>query len=177
MFTAELLLVVAVLVSGAVPPQVGPLVHVEQGALRGTYQTSASGRIFSAFHGIPYARPPTGKHRFKVHVCINIYTHSESDLYQTITIKTCIQEVLGRTNHNMDPIENITSDSSSTVVCVSLAVGTCLLSFCQAISLLWLHYYSFQVFRGGGGRTYRQQSDLTSLHFCFFFIPPQKKRN
>ncbi|PNF28712.1 Venom carboxylesterase-6 [Cryptotermes secundus] len=60
-----LLLVTAVLVSGAVPPQVGPLVHVEQGALRGTHQTSAGGRIFSAFQGIPYARPPTGKHRFK----------------------------------------------------------------------------------------------------------------
>lgn len=60
-----LLLLTPVLVSGAVPPQLGPLVHVEQGALRGKYLTSAGGRIFAAFQGIPYARPPTGKHRFK----------------------------------------------------------------------------------------------------------------
>jgi hypothetical protein len=61
-----LLLLTPVLVSGAVPPQLGPLIHVEQGALRGKYLTSAGGRIFAAFQGIPYARPPTGKHRFKV---------------------------------------------------------------------------------------------------------------
>lgn len=83
MLGQQLLLVIAVLVSGAVPPQVGPLVHVEQGALRGTYQTSAGGRIFSAFQGIPYARPPTGKHRFKVCVCV--CTDSGPDLNQTTT--------------------------------------------------------------------------------------------
>jgi hypothetical protein len=72
MLRGEILLVTAVLVSGAVPTQVGPLVHVEQGALRGTYLTSAGGRIFAAFQGIPYARQPTGKHRFKVSLAVLI---------------------------------------------------------------------------------------------------------
>lgn len=72
MLWATFLPITAVLVFGAVPPQLGPLVHVEQGALRGTYLTSAGGRIFSAFQGIPYARPPTGKHRFKVLVRVRI---------------------------------------------------------------------------------------------------------
>jgi hypothetical protein len=66
MLGAVLLLLTSLLVAGATQPQLGPLVHVEQGALRGTYLTSAGGRKFSAFQGIPYARPPTGKHRFKV---------------------------------------------------------------------------------------------------------------
>ncbi|XP_069694919.1 venom carboxylesterase-6-like [Periplaneta americana] len=61
----KLLLLTVTLVCGAAPPQVGPLVHVEQGALRGTYLTSSGGRIFAAFQGIPYAKPPIGKHRFK----------------------------------------------------------------------------------------------------------------
>jgi hypothetical protein len=70
MLWGEFLLVTAILVSGAVPHQEGPLVHVEQGALRGTYLISAGGRKFAAFQGIPYARPPTGKHRFKVFVAV-----------------------------------------------------------------------------------------------------------
>jgi hypothetical protein len=66
MLGAVLLLLTPILVAGTAPPQLGPLVHVEQGALRGTYLTSAGGRKLAAFQGIPYARPPTGKHRFKV---------------------------------------------------------------------------------------------------------------
>jgi hypothetical protein len=66
MLGTVLLLLTPVLVAGSVPPKLGPLVHVEQGAIRGTYLTSAGGRKFAAFEGIPYARPPTGKHRFKV---------------------------------------------------------------------------------------------------------------
>lgn len=65
MFSVNFLLLTGVFVAGVPPPQQGPLVYVEQGALRGTYLTSAGGRIFAAFQGIPYARPPTGKHRFK----------------------------------------------------------------------------------------------------------------
>jgi len=65
MLGTVLLLLAPVLVAGTAPLQLGPLVHVEQGALRGTYLTSAGGRKLAAFQGIPYARPPTGKHRFK----------------------------------------------------------------------------------------------------------------
>jgi len=65
MLGTVLLLLTPVLVAGADPPKPGPLVHVEQGAIRGTYLTSAGGRKLAAFEGIPYARPPTGKHRFK----------------------------------------------------------------------------------------------------------------
>lgn len=35
------------------------------GKVRGTYLTSSSGRIFYAFRGIPYAKPPVGDLRFK----------------------------------------------------------------------------------------------------------------
>ncbi|KAJ9595640.1 hypothetical protein L9F63_013170, partial [Diploptera punctata] len=42
-----------------------PLVFVEEGAMHGTYLASANGRTFAAFQGIPYARPPIGKYRFK----------------------------------------------------------------------------------------------------------------
>jgi hypothetical protein len=66
MLGTVLLLLTPVLIGGADPPQLGPLVHVEQGAIRGKYVTPAGGRKFAAFEGIPYARPPTGKHRFKV---------------------------------------------------------------------------------------------------------------
>ncbi|PSN36676.1 Venom carboxylesterase-6 [Blattella germanica] len=66
MLRAGLLVLTAFWVVEALEPmQVGPIVYVEQGALRGSYLTSASGRIFAAFQGVPYARPPVGKHRFK----------------------------------------------------------------------------------------------------------------
>jgi hypothetical protein len=44
----------------------GPLVQVEQGALRGVRGLSIRDREFIAFLGIPYAQPPVGKLRFKV---------------------------------------------------------------------------------------------------------------
>ena len=71
------------LAAGVPSQQQGPLVYVEQGALRGTYLTSASGRIFAAFQGIPYARPPTGKHRFKVFP-------KENFSFKPLIIKWCL---------------------------------------------------------------------------------------
>jgi hypothetical protein len=44
----------------------GPLVQVEQGALRGLRGLSVREKEFLAFLGIPYAKPPTGELRFKV---------------------------------------------------------------------------------------------------------------
>jgi hypothetical protein len=46
--------------------EAGPLVQVEQGALRGVRGLSIRDREFIAFLGIPYAQPPVGKLRFKV---------------------------------------------------------------------------------------------------------------
>nr|AWW17128.1 carboxylesterase E13 [Subpsaltria yangi]AWW17130.1 carboxylesterase E15 [Subpsaltria yangi] len=42
-----------------------PTVTVDSGILRGTYQITANGRRIFAFEGIPYAKPPVGKSRFK----------------------------------------------------------------------------------------------------------------
>lgn len=42
-----------------------PLVQLEKGAVRGTVLRSEAGRDILAFMGVPYARPPVGKHRFK----------------------------------------------------------------------------------------------------------------
>jgi Carboxylesterase type B len=43
-----------------------PLVHIENGAVSGTYKLSTGGNRFLSFEGIPYARPPVGKYRFRV---------------------------------------------------------------------------------------------------------------
>ncbi|XP_026275859.2 venom carboxylesterase-6-like [Frankliniella occidentalis] len=51
-------------VSAAVEPS-DPLVQLEKGAVRGTTTQSDSGRTVFAFKGVPYARPPVGKYRFK----------------------------------------------------------------------------------------------------------------
>ncbi|KAL1140507.1 hypothetical protein AAG570_000437 [Ranatra chinensis] len=42
-----------------------PQVSLKQGVARGFYDTTVNGRPFAAFLGIPYARPPIRKHRFK----------------------------------------------------------------------------------------------------------------
>ncbi|XP_026687867.1 venom carboxylesterase-6-like [Diaphorina citri] len=42
-----------------------PLVHIENGAVSGTYKLSTGGNRFLSFEGIPYARPPVGKYRFR----------------------------------------------------------------------------------------------------------------
>ncbi|KAI5749797.1 hypothetical protein M8J76_010240 [Diaphorina citri] len=42
-----------------------PLVHTENGAVSGTYKLSTGGNRFLSFEGIPYARPPVGKYRFR----------------------------------------------------------------------------------------------------------------
>ncbi|KAL1140510.1 hypothetical protein AAG570_000440 [Ranatra chinensis] len=42
-----------------------PEVILNQGTVSGFYDRTASGRSFSSFFGIPYAKPPVGKYRFK----------------------------------------------------------------------------------------------------------------
>lgn len=44
----------------------GPVAHIDDGALQGRFMTTRYGREFSAFLGIPYARPPLGHLRFQV---------------------------------------------------------------------------------------------------------------
>ncbi|XP_053609853.2 carboxylic ester hydrolase [Plodia interpunctella] len=42
-----------------------PVVRVSQGILRGAWKVSTNGRTYASFQGVPYARPPVGKHRFR----------------------------------------------------------------------------------------------------------------
>ncbi|XP_014294679.1 esterase FE4 [Halyomorpha halys] len=42
-----------------------PEVTLEQGIVRGLYTKTISNRQIASFEGIPYAKPPIGKHRFK----------------------------------------------------------------------------------------------------------------
>lgn len=48
--------------------QDGPIVEVAQGLVRGTVNTTDSGRTFYSFRGIPYAQPPVGELRFQAPV-------------------------------------------------------------------------------------------------------------
>ncbi|KAK5649339.1 hypothetical protein RI129_000368 [Pyrocoelia pectoralis] len=51
-------------VSGSVAND-GPLVETSLGKILGFYRSSFEGRVFSAFEGIPYAKPPVGDLRFE----------------------------------------------------------------------------------------------------------------
>lgn len=43
-----------------------PTAQIGQGALNGLYLKTVNNRPIAAFLGIPYAKPPVRKHRFKV---------------------------------------------------------------------------------------------------------------
>jgi carboxylesterase type B len=42
------------------------------GKIRGHFKTSHDGRKFSAFEGVPFARPPIGSRRFEVGLSENV---------------------------------------------------------------------------------------------------------
>ena len=48
----------------AVPPGRPPICNISTGKVQGGLCYSRSGRVYSSFNGIPYAKPPTGKLRF-----------------------------------------------------------------------------------------------------------------
>lgn len=43
-----------------------PEVRTLQGTVKGLYSKTINNRQIASFEGIPYAKPPAGKHRFKV---------------------------------------------------------------------------------------------------------------
>lgn len=47
-----------------------PLVRISQGILDGTNELSKNGRKYSAFLGIPYAKPPVGSRRLRIIIFI-----------------------------------------------------------------------------------------------------------
>jgi carboxylesterase type B len=48
------------------------VVTTSLGKIRGYLKTSHDGRKFSAFEGIPFAKPPIGSRRFEVDVSYNL---------------------------------------------------------------------------------------------------------
>lgn len=65
-----LLKLLVVLLSFAVhanTDEITPKVKTPLGGLKGYYKLSQHGRKYEAYEGIPYALPPVGKLRFKVH--------------------------------------------------------------------------------------------------------------
>lgn len=47
--------------------EAAPRVKIPLGGLKGYYKISQNGRKYEAYEGVPYALPPIGKLRFKVH--------------------------------------------------------------------------------------------------------------
>lgn len=43
-----------------------PTLRVAHGLLQGAWKVSTKGRSYASFQGVPYARPPIGKYRFRV---------------------------------------------------------------------------------------------------------------
>ncbi|KAI5635798.1 carboxylesterase family domain-containing protein [Phthorimaea operculella] len=43
-----------------------PVVRISHGLLQGSWKVSDNGRTFASFEGVPYARPPVGKYRFRL---------------------------------------------------------------------------------------------------------------
>lgn len=54
--------ILIVYVSCALNP---PVINTSTGKIQGYFKHSTQGRRFAAFEGIPYAKPPVGKHRFR----------------------------------------------------------------------------------------------------------------
>ncbi|CAK1551294.1 unnamed protein product [Leptosia nina] len=42
-----------------------PIVRVHHGLVQGSWKESTNGRTYASFQGVPYARPPVGKYRFR----------------------------------------------------------------------------------------------------------------
>ncbi|KAG6452860.1 venom carboxylesterase-6 [Manduca sexta] len=57
-----LLIAVAALAAAQGP---NPVVRVTHGVLQGSWKVSTKGRSYASFQGVPYARPPIGKYRFR----------------------------------------------------------------------------------------------------------------
>lgn len=54
-------------------PDEDAVVGICRGNVKGQIQFSRSNRTFYAFKGIPYAKPPVGKLRFKVSLMVSFY--------------------------------------------------------------------------------------------------------
>ncbi|XP_038220747.1 venom carboxylesterase-6-like [Zerene cesonia] len=59
------LFLTSLLIAFAAGQGANPIVRVHHGMLQGTWKESTNGRTFASFQGIPYARPPVGKYRFR----------------------------------------------------------------------------------------------------------------
>jgi carboxylesterase type B len=51
------------------------VVTTSLGKIRGYFKTSHDGRKFSAFEGVPFAKPPIGNRRFEVGVSYQLHHH------------------------------------------------------------------------------------------------------
>nr|AVM18988.1 odorant degrading protein 18 [Holotrichia parallela] len=67
-----------------------PEVEISNGLLQGVHEKSFNGRIFSSFHGIPYARPPVGELRFEAPK----EPYNWTGIWIANTKHTCLQTIL-----------------------------------------------------------------------------------
>lgn len=83
MFSLRLFLFAVISVLAVAQHDKEPIVRIGHGVLQGIWKISNRGRTYGSFEGIPYARPPVGKYRFRV-------SKSQSTIYLLKYLFICI---------------------------------------------------------------------------------------
>lgn len=81
-------------------------VHVRQGKLRGIVEKNVYGGYYTAFRGIPYARPPVGKLRFRVSNTIDDVHIQPSHEVKREQLSLISSQVCGRAKYDSKCVQS-----------------------------------------------------------------------
>lgn len=85
-------------------------VTIEQGTLEGKVCTTYYGKRYYSFEGIPYAKPPVGKLRFRVSV--TYYNKTTVTIYLIPSCRLCMyvqQYCIAYVGNNVDCVELVST--------------------------------------------------------------------
>ena len=112
-----------------------PVVKLSYGVLQGSWQVSSKGRTYASFQGVPYARPPIGKYRFKEPQELKPWTGT---WYATRPLSGCLQ---------FDPFSDTITGSEN---CLYVNVHTPNLSSDASLPVMvFIHGGAFMYGEGG----------------------------